>query len=288
MTLFDTSQPAAGLRETVVDGAVMRYAEAGDGDPLVLLHGWPENHLAWQQQLGPLSAIRRVIAPDWLGWGDSARDLALSCDYNSEVDRIAHMLDALGLDRVDLACHDYGGFLGLGFVQRYPERVRRLAILNSRAHGIFTAPYCLLFGLFTTAARHRLTRPLLTTPPIHLIHRLGMSRYLRNGTFEPHRLGRYLSVLRSPEGRRWYAHFWSGYQVRRRPELAPGLSGITCPTTVIWGVHDPGIPAKTARELAAAIPGADLVWIDGDHFIMEQRPDEVTQALLGWLERPVS
>ncbi|MFQ6228647.1 alpha/beta fold hydrolase [Nocardia sp. NPDC002869] len=91
----------------------MCYAAAGSGDPLVLLHGWPQSHAAWREQIGPLSDSRRVIAPDWLGWGASARDTALPCDYDSEVDRLARMLDALALDRVDLACHDYGGFLGL-------------------------------------------------------------------------------------------------------------------------------------------------------------------------------
>ncbi|WP_363189107.1 alpha/beta fold hydrolase, partial [Nocardia farcinica] len=76
------------------------------------------------------------------------------------------MFDALGLDRADLACHDYGGFLGLGFVQRHPDRVRRLAILNSRAHGTFTLPYRLLFGAFTAGSRHRPTQRLLATPPV--------------------------------------------------------------------------------------------------------------------------
>lgn len=116
--------------ETTLDSARLRYAAAGFGDPLVLLHGWPQSHRAWRGQTGPLSESRRVIAPDWLGWGGSARDTALPCDYDSEVDRLARLLDALGLDHVDLACHDYGGFLGLGLVQRHPGRVRRLAILN--------------------------------------------------------------------------------------------------------------------------------------------------------------
>ncbi|GAA5043103.1 alpha/beta fold hydrolase [Nocardia callitridis] len=278
--------PVPHLKETTVDGATLRYAERGEGDPLVLLHGWPESHLAWEHQLGPLSANRRVIAPDLLGWGASDRDLALSHDYDTEVDRIARMLDALGLDRVDLAAHDYGGFLGVGFVQRYPHRVRRFAILNSRGHSVLAAPYYQLFGIFTTAARHRVTRPLLTTPLIHLVHRLGMRKYVRNGTFEADRLDHYLSVLRTRAGRRWYAHFWSGYQVRVRRELAAGLPAITCPTTVIWGTHDPGIRFRTALELTRAIPTAQLVRIDGDHFIMEQRPDEVTEALLDWLDRP--
>ncbi|MGA6206195.1 alpha/beta fold hydrolase [Nocardia testacea] len=280
------ARPAPAPYETTVDGARLCYVAAGSGDPLVLLHGWPQSHSAWREQIGPLSDSRRVIAPDWLGWGASARDTTLPCDYDSEVDRLARMLDALALDRVDLACHDYGGFLGLGLVQRHPDRVRRLAILNSRAHATFVARYALLFGAFTTAARHRLGRRLLATPPIHAVHRWGLHRYIRNGTFTPDRLEQYLALLRTPEGRRWYAHFWAGYQVRVRPELGARLSEITCPTTVIWGIRDPAIPLATAAELARHIPHAELVRIDADHFLMEQRADEVTAALRNWLRRP--
>lgn len=94
-----TADRSPALYETTVDRARLCYVAAGAGDPLVLLHGWPQSHRAWRHQIGPLSDSRRVIAPDWLGWGDSARDTALSCDYDSEVDRIARMLDALDLDR---------------------------------------------------------------------------------------------------------------------------------------------------------------------------------------------
>ncbi|MBF6092812.1 alpha/beta hydrolase [Nocardia cyriacigeorgica] len=281
-----TTPSAITLREVAVDGARLRYAEAGTGDPLVLLHGWPESHLAWEHQLEPLSRLRRVIAPDWFGWGESTRAPGWNCDYDSEVDRIARMLDALGLDRVDFACHDYGGFLGLGFVQRHPDRVRRFAILNSRAQGTFTPAFYLLFGLFTVAARHRLLRPLLTTAPIYWVHRIGMAGYLRNGTFDSERLGRYLAMLRTPRGRREYARFWAGYDVRERPELAIRLAEISCPTTVIWGTREPAIPMATAEQLARDIEGAELIRIDADHFLMEQRPAEVTDALRGWLQRP--
>ncbi|MBF6159942.1 alpha/beta fold hydrolase [Nocardia cyriacigeorgica] len=281
-----TTPSAITLREVAVDGARLRYAEAGTGDPLVLLHGWPESHLAWEHQLEPLSRLRRVIAPDWFGWGESTRAPGWNCDYDSEVDRIARMLDALGLDRVDFACHDYGGFLGLGFVQRHPDRVRRFAILNSRAQGTFTPAFYLLFGLFTVAARHRLLRPLLTTAPIYWVHRIGMAGYLRNGTFDSERLGRYLAMLRTPQGRREYAQFWAGYDVRERPELAIRLAEISCPTTVIWGTHEPAIPMATAEQLARDIEGAELIRIDADHFLMEQRPAEVTDALRRWLQRP--
>ncbi len=136
-------------------------------------------------------------------------------------------------------------------------------------------------------ARRSATQPLLTVPAIHPLHRWGLAPYVRNGSFDADRLDDYLGMLRTREGRRRYAHFWSSYRVRISPELAHGLPMVTCLTTVIWGIRDPAIPVRTARELAAAISGAELVLLDADHFVMEQRPTEFTETLLAWLRRPV-
>ena len=70
-------------------------------------------------------------------------------------------------------------------------------------------------------------------------------------------------------------------------KLAAGLGRIGCPTAIIWGDRDRYIPFATARELAESIPGATLTRLTGgDHYIMEERPDEVTAALLELLARP--
>lgn len=91
------------MPHVIVDGARIAYADSGTGDPLLLLHGYPQNHRAWRHQQAALSRDRRVIAPDWLGWGDSDRRSDLSCAFDVEIARVAALLDALGLERVDLA-----------------------------------------------------------------------------------------------------------------------------------------------------------------------------------------
>jgi pimeloyl-ACP methyl ester carboxylesterase len=109
-------------RDVIVDGARVACWEAGpeDAEAVVLLHGYPSNHRVWRHQIEALAQQRRVIAPDLLGWGDSERRLDLRFDYETEVARVGRLLDALGLEAVDLFGHDYGGFLSLGFVQSNP------------------------------------------------------------------------------------------------------------------------------------------------------------------------
>ena len=128
---------------------------------------------------------------------------------------------------------------------------------------------------------------MLLTQPIGDIHRRLLKRYVRKGCFDAVQLDRYVGWMDYTEGRRWFAHFFAGYSVRVRPELTVGLPSITCPTAVIWGDSDSYCPLATAEELAVSIPRAALTRIAGaDHYVMEERPDEVTQALQRWLQIP--
>ena len=276
------------LKSVRVDGARLAYREAGsaDGEPVVLLHGYPANHRAWRHQIPVLAQSHRVVAPDLIGWGDSERPRSLAFDYDTEVDRIGRALDALGLDRVNLFGHDYGGFLSLGFVQRNPDRVLRLAILNSRAQGTFVPQWFTAFCLIGILGSTPGLRSLAAQLPLDAINRRGMAALVRNGTVDPDLLENYIGWMADRQGARWLLHFFADYRVRRRPELDVGLPRIGCPTAVIWGRRDAYLSPAIPEELAKRIPNAELTMIeDAGHFIMEERPAPVTDALLRLLGR---
>jgi pimeloyl-ACP methyl ester carboxylesterase len=279
--------PAWTTRTITIDGLRTPCVDMGRGEPVVFLHGYPESRLAWRHQLEALSRTHRVCAADWPGWGDSERSLAITPDYDSEVERIGHLLDALEIEAANLVVHDYGGFLGLGFVARRPERVRRLAILNSRAQRTFPGVRWLLFAALGVTARSAVLGPVLERSPLAAIHFALLDRYLRRGCFDRAEVERYVGWMRTAEGKRWFRHFFVHYPLAVRGELLPSLARISCPTTVIWGDEDPYNPFAIAEELAREIPGATLVRLRGaDHFVMEERPEEVNEALREWLHRP--
>ncbi|MCM6777054.1 alpha/beta hydrolase [Nocardia sp. CDC159] len=160
-----------------------------------------------------------------------------------------------------------------------------MAILNSRAHRTFPAPAYQLFAGLSLAARTPGLRELLARSPIGTANRIGLKRYVRLGCFDDELLDHYVGAFDETGGRRRYVRFLDGYEVRERPELVAGLGRITCPTAVIWGDRDPYIPFTIAEDLVARLPRATLTRIAGaDHYVMEERPDEVTAALLAWLE----
>jgi pimeloyl-ACP methyl ester carboxylesterase len=268
-----------------VDGRRLCYVEMGDGEPVLLLHGYPQSAMCWRHQFPTLANRYRVIAPDWPGFGASAPP-ATPPTYDAEVERIGQLADQLKLDRFNLIAHDYGGFLGLGYVLRHPDRVLRLAVLNSRAHGIFR-PWFYGFSIgqrwLTT---HRATAALTRHLPVGALHHLALRRYRKLGCFDTTVENEYLGWMDTTEGRRTFVEFFAHYHLPRIPWLAAGLKQISCPTAIIWGDRDAYIPFRTALELSQHIPGATLTRLRGaDHYVMEQRPDQVTSALLELLAR---
>ncbi|MEV5342643.1 alpha/beta fold hydrolase [Streptomyces sp. NPDC052676] len=277
-------------RSVMVDGARVACWESGpsDGEPVLLLHGYPAGHDCWRHQIPELSREHRVIAPDLLGWGRSDRPLGLRFDYATEVARLGRLLDALDCPWVNLAGHDYGGFLALGFAQDHPGRVRRLALLNTRAHATFTPRWKAAFELVTLAGRTPVIRSLAPSLPLGAVHRRALGSLVRRGYLDDEQLEAYIGWMDTAEGRRWLLHYFSYYRVAVQPELRRRLGDIGCPTAIVWGRSDTCLSASIALELARNIPGAELTMLDdAGHWIMEERPAQVTAALRHWLDQDV-
>lgn len=111
-------------------GVRLHVAEAGEGRPLLLVHGWPQHWYQWRDVIRELAGERRLIVPDLRGFGWSdAPDGPIEPDVF--VRDLVALLDTLGLEQVDVAGHDWGGFSSLLLSARHPARVRRLLALST-------------------------------------------------------------------------------------------------------------------------------------------------------------
>jgi pimeloyl-ACP methyl ester carboxylesterase len=267
-----------------VDGRKVFAVDAGGGEPVLLLHGYPQSASCWRHQIAALSENHRVVAPDWPGFGRSDPP-STPPTYDNEVDRLERLVERLGWQQFNLCAHDYGGFLGLGYAIRHPERVLRLALLNTRAHGVFR-PWFYRFSLGQHwIASHSAAAAAARQLPLATLHHFALARYRRLGCFDTALEAEYLGWMNAPQGKRTFWEFFANYSVPAVPWLAERLETIRCPVAVIWGDRDPYVPFDTARELADRIPGATLTRLrGGDHYIMEERPREVTDALVSLLK----
>jgi pimeloyl-ACP methyl ester carboxylesterase len=121
--------PGVKHRYLEVERIRFHVAEAGDGEPLVMLHGWPQNWYMWRLLVAPLGERYRLIMPDLrgFGWSDGPQS-----GYSKErlASDVLALLDQLGVDRFRLMGHDWGGLISYFIALRENSRVERLMPLN--------------------------------------------------------------------------------------------------------------------------------------------------------------
>jgi 3-oxoadipate enol-lactonase len=111
-------------------GTSIAYEEAGNGEPIVLLHGFCGSHRYWDEVIPLLASHGRVIAPDLRGHGGSSVSQGV---YSMEqlADDLAALLDELKLSQVNLFGHSLGGYVSLAFADKYPDRLLALGLVHS-------------------------------------------------------------------------------------------------------------------------------------------------------------
>lgn len=252
----------------------VRVARLGQGEAVVLLHGYPDNLQVFSELAPLLAADYQVLAFDWPGLGDSAAWPGGATPVVLARHLLA-LLDAWQLDRVHLVGQDMGGQPALVFAAAYPARVRSLTVLNCLAGGdeatSWEIRWLRRFGLNRLLLRHlpRLVfgRALYTFLPWGWP---GLSRALRQELWR---------TFRQPAVREVIVRMCAGYEAQL-PRLPARYRQVQCPTLVLWAERDKHFPLAQARFLAAQVPGAQLAVLPGaTHWMVLARPAEVATRL---------
>lgn len=263
--------------ETTAEGRRVRVARLGQGPPLVLLHGYPDNLQIWSA-LAPLLAARfEVIAFDWPGMGDSDPWPGGATPAHM-ADRALALLERWGRPRVSLVGLDMGGQPALSLAARHPGRVDRLVVMNS-----------LVLPDEETSWEIRVLRRYGWNR--FVLRRLGWLVFRRaERTFLPRgeRLPRDLRdelwrCFRRPEVRAYVAKMCAGYQ-GTLPALAAQYGQVSCPTLVLWGERDRHFPPAHARRLHESIAGSRLSIVPGgEHWMAWHAEEAVAEEIAGFL-----
>lgn len=141
-----------------VRGQRLHVVDCGGGPAVVMLHGNPTWSFMYRHLIKDLAPTHRVIAPDHLGCGLSDKPQDLPCRLADHIANLEALLnDHLGLKRLSLVVHDWGGAIGMGYAVRHPERIERLVVLNTAAFLLGRCPWrirvCRLPGVGALAVR---------------------------------------------------------------------------------------------------------------------------------------
>jgi len=265
-------------------GLEFHLAEAGAGDDVVLcLHGWPQHWYEWRHLMPALADRHRVLALDLrgFGWSDAPRR-----GYEKEnlADDVLAVLDALGLERVKLVGHDWGGWIGFLLALKAPQRFERYLALNilhpwPPGGPLEVLPYAWRFGYQVVIAT-----PLLG----YQLHRRGavvprafFSAATRRDVWDEQTLGIFTAKLTEPDRARAAVQMYRTFQLK---ELWPIVRGryagtrLTVPTTVVFGVDDPALRPELLEgyERHADAMEVELVE-DCGHFIADEMPELVAE-----------
>jgi pimeloyl-ACP methyl ester carboxylesterase len=263
-----------------VGSQLVHVEQAGEGEPVLLLHGFGASSYSWRKVIPRLSASHRVIAMDLNGFGYTERpkDLA-SYTREGQAALILGVLDALGIDRAHIVGHSYGGGLSLFLASTHPERFRTLVLVDSsaptypddrRSRAASARPLANLF------LRAFALRP-------STVRRSLKASFFDDSLITPELVQAYLDRVRI-EGTE--DAFYGLTVPRRVPGPRVHLEQIRVPTLAIWGAEDSLIPLASSRRSVARIPGSEFAVIENcGHLPMEEKPEELLAALLPFLER---
>ncbi len=256
---------------TLPSGNHIHYQDRGRGDAVLFLHGLAGASNFWWGTLEALSPTHRCIAPDLLGFGDSDKPRG-HYGIGEHVQTITRLADDLGLDRLHLIGHSMGGMVAVDYVLRFPQRVKRLALVNVPVSG--------------GRALHGRGRIGATIVGL-LAVKLGLQ--IPPVLWALRQLPRYYFVLDpryTEDAKKAPLHSLKGNaEALRRTDLSARLREIAVPTLVIGTDHDGIVRASDFALAAREIPGARYVGIaDAGHCPTLERPERTHAAILEFLE----
>jgi pimeloyl-ACP methyl ester carboxylesterase len=108
----------------------MHYLQAGTGEPIIFIHGFPETSFEWRHQLAHFSDRYACFAPDTRGYGQTDKP-GIRCTRALLAQDIVNFMDALGIEKAAVVAHDWGGIIGFKLAIDWPERVTRLALFDT-------------------------------------------------------------------------------------------------------------------------------------------------------------
>jgi pimeloyl-ACP methyl ester carboxylesterase len=276
--------PIAGVRRSFVDARGVRFhvTEAGppDGRPVLALHGWPQHHYEYRDLLADPPTGLRIIAPDLPGYGWSGPAPHKWAKDDVAADVLA-LLDALGLDRVLLVGHDWGGHVGYLMVLRAPERFDGYLVMN--IWHPWQTPRAALRHLW----RLYYQLPIVTFG-VPLQRHTGMINFVfkAGSDVDPAEARIFADQFRDPVSARAGRDTYRTFLLRELPGSArqPETRRATVPIRVLLGTRDMVVrPSMVSPETANA-DDYTLETVDATHFVVDERPDLVRKKLIALAE----
>jgi haloalkane dehalogenase len=277
-------------RETFQEPTVQRSGHRiyvrdypGEGNPILLLHGFPDNLHLYDRVVPHLTPTRRVVTFDFLGWGLSDKPASYPPTARNQLREVETVIDELGLEDPVLVVHDASGPPGIDWALLHPDRVAALVLLNT-------------YYQWTPSLRRPGAIALYSTPVVRAIARAvvrrsdGVDRWLYFW-----QVGRFIS---DPQvSKEVVPRLYSDFRAERpafwalnddllttaisRRRMIPRMRSFPRPVRIIFGDADPYLNQRVARKFHELFPTSELFLVPGArHYVQIDEPEEVARLIL--------
>jgi pimeloyl-ACP methyl ester carboxylesterase len=248
---------------TLADGTHMVYLEGGSGAPLLLVHGFGADKDNFTRVARFLTPHYRVIAPDLVGFGESAHRADVDYHYAAQAERLHAFVQALGLQHIDLGGNSMGGGIAMSYAAQHPQEVASLWLIDCA--GIAEAPPSELARIVTTTGAN----------PLMITQESDYPAFIRFVMSDPPWIpGSVMDVL----ARERIANQALERQVFLQiatDSVSAAVTGLKTPTLVLWGEEDRALSVGTVPVLQKLLPNAQaIVMPHVGHAPMIERPEE--------------
>ncbi len=280
------ADPFPRKRVAVLD-TEMAYVEVGTGDPVVFLHGNPTSSYLWRNIIPYLQPLARCLAPDLVGMGESGPNPAGSYRFVDHARYLDAWMEAVGAtDRVTFVVHDWGSALGFHWARRHPDRVRGIAYMEAIVMPLTwddwpEAARRIFQGLRSEAGER------IILEQNAFVERILPASVLRGLTEEEMEV--YRRPFREPQSR-WPTLQWPReLPIEGEPadlvEIVESYGRwlAQSPVPKLLIVAEPGAILRGRQlEFCRRWPNQQEVMVRGNHFLQEDSPHEIGEALAAW------
>jgi pimeloyl-ACP methyl ester carboxylesterase len=255
----------------VTDQGLVHYEAYGCGPPVILLHGWLGSWALWQPTMEALGQKYRCYALDFWGFGESGKKRSTYA-VSDFMELVTQFMDALGIIAAPLVGHSMGGTTSLGTTVRYPDRVRKVAVIGSPIVGSSLSFLLKCAGNPSIGSLVRGNLKLL---------KLGLKLYAPIVTRAPEK---WWPMLEKDVSSMTVASFFSSIGSLKRTDLRPELHNIKVPALGIYGKRDVIVHPQQYRPLQAGVPHARIeIRENSGHFPMLDEPEAYLDIIKSFL-----
>lgn len=289
--LYKDEYPFGSHYFTQPSGFKQHYLDEGEGTPFLMVHGNPTWSFLYRNMVKAFKDNHRCIVPDHIGCGlsDKPNNKEYPFTIKERIDDLERLIDSLNLKKpINLAIHDWGGVIGMGFAARHPEKINKIVVLNTAAFGLpADCPFPAAIWAFKHTKIGELCNYYLNAFSFIASHTCsvkGMSRKIRQGFRAPYDSVNnrtatsefVLDIPLQPGDRSW----------EELKKLENALPSLQCKQMIVcYGRRDFCFNRHFFNEWKRRFPNAEYHTFNAGHYTLEDAGTEIFDLVKGFFSK---